>query len=90
MPTDKNEHDEPLDSDVADDSSQTERVPGDEQLGTFLTAIAASMARSALQVAARTGEAPLRFARSVLTDGDLSRARPDNLDMLYETGQYLK
>lgn len=67
-----------------------DHTPEEEQLGSFLTAIAASMARSALQVAARTGEAPLRLARSVLSDSDASRLRPDNLELMYETGQYLR
>lgn len=63
----------------------------DERIGTFLTALAASMARSAVQLATRTGEAPLRLARTVLSEGAPgARARPDNLQLMYETGQYLR
>lgn len=63
----------------------------DEKLSSFLTALAASMARGAVQLATRTGEAPLRLARTVLSEGQGGRGlRPDNLEMMYETGQYLR
>ena len=69
---------------------ESDETPRDEQLGSFLTALAASMARGALQVAARTSEAPLRLARSVLSEGSVQNLKPDNLEAMYETGKYLR
>lgn len=73
-----------------DESGKAPPELADERIGTFLTALAASMARSAVQLAARTGEAPMRLARSVLRDSQSIRPRPDNLELMYETGQYLR
>lgn len=70
------------------DKDDAPGVESEERLSTLLTALAASMARGAVQLAARTGEAPMRLARSVLSDGQ--GRRPDNLELMYETGHYLR
>ena len=41
-------------------------------------------------MAARTSEAPLKLARSVLSEGAAQGIKPDNLQAMYEAGQYLR
>ncbi len=82
--TDRDDHHD------SESDAGTEPAPRDEQLGSFLTALAASMARGALQVAARTSEAPLKLARTVLSEGGAQNLKPDNLQAMYDAGQYLR
>ncbi|MBT8131740.1 MAG: helix-turn-helix domain-containing protein, partial [Gammaproteobacteria bacterium] len=65
--------------------------PDDEQVGSFVTELAAALTQGAFQLAARSSEVPLRMARAVLADRrDPETLQPDNLKLMYDAGLYLR
>ncbi len=64
---------------------------GTEGAGRLVSGLAEQLAGNALQFAARTTEVPLKMARALLIDPDKPKSfKPDQLEMMYETGQYIR
>ena len=79
------------DDDTKSQEPDSAEAPVDAKLGDFITEVAAAMTQSALQLAARTSEVPLRMARAVLTNrSDPDTFRPDHLKLMYDAGLYLR
>ncbi|MBT8137881.1 MAG: hypothetical protein KJO54_12760 [Gammaproteobacteria bacterium] len=77
--------------DKKNDGTDEPRGDEDVQIGALVTAVAAAMTQSALQLASRTSEVPLRVARAVLAEKrEPGEFQPDHLKMMYDAGRYLR